>query len=104
MKLGLTERCIVVPNGVELPPPVTASERQAARTALGIDDGTVLSLWVGALDVPKQPQVAVRAVIDAAREDAPIQLAIVGDGPLRPDAELAASESPWHRSILRPAP
>jgi glycosyltransferase involved in cell wall biosynthesis len=104
---ALTERCIVISNGVELPPPVTASERQAARAALGVDDGTALSLWVGALDVPKQPQVAVRAVIDVARQGAPIQLAIVGDGPLRPDAELAASESPGtvrffgHRRDLR---
>jgi glycosyltransferase involved in cell wall biosynthesis len=94
VKPALTERCIVIPNGVELPLPVTASERQAARTALGIDDRTALSLWVGALDVPKQPHVAVRAVIDVARQGAPIKLAIVGDGPLRPDAQLAASESP----------
>jgi glycosyltransferase involved in cell wall biosynthesis len=105
---ALAKRCIVIPNGVDLPPPPTASERQAARAALGIDDGTSLSLWVGALDVPKQPQVAVRAVIDAARQDASIQLAIVGDGPLRHDAELAASERPGtarffgHRRDLRP--
>ena len=105
---ALAERCIVIPNGVELPPPATASERQAARTALGIDDGTVLSLWVGALDVPKQPHIAVRAVIEVARQGVPIRLAIVGDGPMRHDAERAASARAGvvrffgHRRDLRP--
>jgi glycosyltransferase involved in cell wall biosynthesis len=105
---GLARKCVVIRNGVELPPPPTASERQAARAALGVDDGTALSLWVGALDVPKQPHIAVRAVIDVARQGASIQLAIVGDGPLRRDAELAASESSGavrffgHRRDLRP--
>jgi glycosyltransferase involved in cell wall biosynthesis len=105
---ALAGKCVVIRNGVELPPPPTASERQAARKALGVDDGTALSLWVGALDVPKQPHIAVKAVIDVARQGTPIQLAIVGDGPLRRDAELVASESCGtvrffgHRRDLRP--
>ena len=105
---ALGERCIVIPNGVELPPPATASERQAARTALDIGDDAVLSRWVGALDVPKQPHIAVRAVIEVARRGVPIRLAIVGDGPLRHDVERAASERAGvvrffgHRRDVRP--
>jgi glycosyltransferase involved in cell wall biosynthesis len=75
---------------------------------LGIGDETVLALWVGTLDKPKQPHVAVRAVIAGARRDVPLHLAIVGAGPLRQEAELAAAENTavisflGHRHDLRP--
>ena len=104
----LAAKCVVVPNGVELPPPVTGEERKRARTALGASDDTVLALWVGTLDKPKQPHVAVRAVIAGARRGVPVHLAIVGAGPLREEAELAAAEDGaaisflGHRDDVRP--
>ena len=104
----LGAKCVVIPNGVELPPPATAIERKQTRTALGIGDETVLALWVGTLDKPKQPHVAVRAVIAGARRGVPIHLAIVGAGPLRQEAELAAAENTsvvsflGHRDDVRP--
>lgn len=88
----LAEKCELVPNGVDLPHLPDTSERRAARAALGVPDGTMLAVWVGALDIPKEPRVAVNAVIAAARRGASLRLAIVGDGPLRRETELAASE------------
>lgn len=90
---SLGAKCAVIPNGVELPPPASATERKETRTALGIGDETVLALWVGTLEKPKQPHVAVRAAIACARRDVPLHLAIVGAGPLRQEAELAAAEN-----------
>jgi glycosyltransferase involved in cell wall biosynthesis len=90
---SLVQKCALIPYGVELPQPATASERQVARAELGVPDGTVLALWVGALDVPKEPCVAIRAVIEAVRRGGSIRLAIVGDGSLRRDAECAASDN-----------
>lgn len=85
--------CVVIPNGVDVPPP-SAEERRAARVALGVGEESMLVLWVGALREPKQPQVAVRAVLEVARDGDPLQLVLLGEGPLRSSAEREATAGP----------
>jgi glycosyltransferase involved in cell wall biosynthesis len=105
---GLSAKCALVPYGVPLPAPPTNAERQVAREALAVDEGTVVVLWIGSLDRPKQPVVAVEAALDAVRRGAALRLAMLGDGPLRPAVEKAASELPGvvtfhgHRGDTRP--
>lgn len=86
----LADTCVVIPNGVDVPPQPTVEERRVARSALRVDEQSVLVLWVGALREPKQPQAAVRAVLEAARSGDPLQLMVLGDGPLRPAVEHEA--------------
>jgi glycosyltransferase involved in cell wall biosynthesis len=78
-------RAVVIPNGVDLPPPADRRERARVRAELGIDDGAVVGAWVGSLDERKDPLTALRA---AARSR--VQLLLLGDGPLRGEVERAA--------------
>jgi glycosyltransferase involved in cell wall biosynthesis len=83
-------RAVVVRNGVEVPPLAAPSERAAVRADLGLVDSDVVAIWVGSLHAHKDPLTAVRAANRAADEGAPLQLLLVGDGPLRPEVEAAA--------------
>jgi glycosyltransferase involved in cell wall biosynthesis len=53
-------------------------------------------LWVGRFEVPKDPQLAVRAFAHLAQEhpDEPWTLQLVGDGSLRPDLEARVAALP----------
>jgi glycosyltransferase involved in cell wall biosynthesis len=94
------ERAIVIRNGVELPPLPSDRERAAARAVLGAEESVTLLLWLGALDVPKEPEAAVRAAIRAARGGARLQLLLAGDGLLRDAVEDAARGEPGVVSVL----
>jgi len=82
---AIRQRVVVVRNGVRpLPRPADAG-RAAVRTELGVDSAPPLAIWVGSLDERRDPFVVIRA---AARTSTP--LVMVGDGPLRSEAELIA--------------
>jgi glycosyltransferase involved in cell wall biosynthesis len=80
------ERLHVIPNGVDAGRfrPSSATERRAARTELDLPGDGPVVLCMGALSKEKRVDVAIRAV--AALPG--VTLAVVGDGPERPDLEL----------------
>ena len=80
-------RAVVIRNGVRLPVHASEIERGEARKQLGIAESEVVGIWVGSLDEHKSPLTAVHAA-----QRAEITLLVVGDGPLRPQVERAASE------------
>ena len=51
-------------------------------------------VWVGRLSPEKDPMLAVRAV-ELLREQRPTELAMYGDGPLRPRLDALARKRPW---------
>jgi glycosyltransferase involved in cell wall biosynthesis len=91
---ALHERLVVIPNTA--PPPVAGSptsDRADVRTELGIAPETVLALYMAQLEERKDPLTAIRAASAAAREGAPLTLLVVGDGPLRGEAESLATDT-----------
>jgi glycosyltransferase involved in cell wall biosynthesis len=87
----VAERLVVIRNGVTPGAAVTTVERATARTALGLEKEDVVGLWLGGLDVHKDPLTAVRAATRAADADPRLKLLVVGNGPLRPEAVRVAS-------------
>jgi glycosyltransferase involved in cell wall biosynthesis len=78
-------RVVVVHNGVRPPRAPDDAGRAHVRAELGVDPGAPLAIWVGSLDERRDPFVVIRA---AARTSTP--LVMVGDGPLRSEAERIA--------------
>jgi glycosyltransferase involved in cell wall biosynthesis len=91
--LGSSEvaRVVVIPNGLDLPPPPSWDERAAARAELGLADSAVVAISVGALDEPKDPVPVARAAVQTALSGVPFSLLFVGEGPLRSDVERVRS-------------
>jgi len=80
-------RLRVITNGVAPAAPVSFEERAAARASLGLDDTTVVGVYVGGLDPHKDPLIAARAVRELADGGAPVALLVAGEGPLKPELE-----------------
>jgi glycosyltransferase involved in cell wall biosynthesis len=85
---ALAAEALVVRNGVRLPPSPSRAVRSEVRGELGISDSDLVTIWVGALDVPKDPLAAVRA-----SQEASVTLVMVGSGSLRPAVEAIAGGS-----------
>lgn len=81
-----------IPNGVEIPPDIAASERDAIRAELGVPDGRLLCLFVGRLVPQKNLDCLIAAMAALAPEQRP-WLAIAGDGPLREHVRGLAAAS-----------
>lgn len=79
-------RTRVIPNAVEIPPPV---DRAAVRAEHGIPADAFVVLAVGALTDQKNHEVLVRALGSVPEAT----LVIAGDGPLRPMLEQLATET-----------
>jgi glycosyltransferase involved in cell wall biosynthesis len=99
-------KLVVIHNGVPTQEPVTAVEREAARSELEIADGSIVAVYVGSLVAHKDPVAIARAAVDVARTGVPIVLLVVGDGPLRPELQQLAAASGGSVRILgcRPDP
>ena len=87
--LGVPEaRLYVIPNGVDGAHhhPVTASERDHARAALGLDSRALVVLFLGRLTAVKGPDLLLDAWADLIQEDGVGNaiLLFAGDGPLAP--------------------
>jgi glycosyltransferase involved in cell wall biosynthesis len=78
-------RVVVVHNGVRPARAPDDAGRALVRAELGVDPSEPLAIWVGSLDERRDPFVVIRA---ATRTSTP--LVMVGDGPLRSEAELIA--------------
>lgn len=86
---GLAPELIeIVPNGVPVPPPMTAAERAAVRAGWGVPEGARVWLTVGRLEEQKGVDVLLRAwaALPAPRPC----LVIVGDGSRRTALEAQA--------------
>jgi glycosyltransferase involved in cell wall biosynthesis len=81
-------RALVIRNGVEPASPVTKVERIQARARYGIDGSATVGAWIGSLDERKDPLTPIEAAKDAG-----VALLVAGDGPLRGQAERAATSS-----------
>jgi glycosyltransferase involved in cell wall biosynthesis len=96
VRLGIAprERFRVVPIGLDLSPflDATPADRAEFREEAGVREGEVLLTFVGRLVPIKRVDVLLRAVAHARGLGAPVRLAVVGDGELRPELEALASE------------
>ncbi|MGY1625150.1 glycosyltransferase family 4 protein [Geodermatophilus sp. SYSU D00965] len=75
-----TERTVVLPNGIEVPPPVelTAQERARLRAEMGAREGELLLLNVGRLDPQKGQDLLLTAL--GRPSVLPVHVALVGAG------------------------
>jgi glycosyltransferase involved in cell wall biosynthesis len=96
VRLGIAprEKFRVIPIGLDLEPFLNATPEDGAafRAAAGVQPGEVLLTFVGRLVPIKRVDVLLRAFAHARRDGAPVRLAIVGDGDLRPEHERLAND------------
>ena len=95
VRLGIGDRSQfrVIPIGLDLDPfaRASAADGQLFRDEAGIRDGELLLTFVGRLVPIKRVEVLLRAVSHARDLGAPVRLAVVGDGELRPELEALAA-------------
>ena len=72
----------VIPNGIDRQQPVTARDRAEVRSQLGIDDDTVLGLFVGELEPNKAPLLAASAAVEVRAAGTRFVLAFASAGSL----------------------
>jgi glycosyltransferase involved in cell wall biosynthesis len=85
------ERLRLVLNGIDPPAPSTPEERAAARARFGLEQSSLVGVFVGSLDPHKDPLLAVWATLELARRGRPIQLLVAGEGLLRSEIERLAA-------------
>ncbi|MBK8286528.1 MAG: glycosyltransferase [Ahniella sp.] len=92
---GQKARILVVPNGVRLPAPVTATERSRLRASLGVTDEQVLIVGAGRLTRQKNFARLIEALGRLEPTGADWRCLIAGDGELRAEleAQIAAAAS-----------
>jgi glycosyltransferase involved in cell wall biosynthesis len=89
LSLGIApERVTVVPNGLRLEPTLS---RAKARAQLGLTLDAFVLGFVGRLEPQKDPLAAIAVMKALGGSD--IELAIIGDGELRTQAEAAAKDA-----------
>jgi glycosyltransferase involved in cell wall biosynthesis len=96
VRLGIapSDRFRVIPVGLDLEPFLSASPdagRAFRREARASADDVLLT-FVGRLVAIKRVDLLLRAVARARQLGAPVRLAVVGDGPLRPRLERLAAD------------
>ena len=94
LRVAPRDRFRVIPLGLDLTPFLRADgpDGAAVRAEAGVGRGELLATVVGRLAPIKRPELAVRAVARARAAGAPVRLAFVGDGQLRPRVETLAVE------------
>jgi glycosyltransferase involved in cell wall biosynthesis len=96
MRLGVGDRSKfrVIPIGLDLDrlAAASAADGEAFRSEAGTRDRELLLTFVGRLVPIKRVDVLLRAVSHARGLGAPVRLAVVGDGGLRPELEALAAE------------
>ncbi len=96
VRLGVAprERFRVIPLGVAMEPFLQVDPEPGGplRRELGVGPDQVLATYVGRIVPIKRLDVLVRALAVARAQRARVQLAVVGDGELRPELERLVSE------------
>ena len=77
----------VIRNGVEPVEPIDEEERAALRARLGAAAGDLLMGCVANYRDVKRHALLIEAFAEVARERPRLRLALVGDGPMRPEIE-----------------
>jgi glycosyltransferase involved in cell wall biosynthesis len=89
---ALRERLVVIPNTAP-PADAAAVDGASLRSELGLAPEGVVALYMAQLEQRKDPLTAIRAAGAAAAGGAPLTLLLVGDGPLRGEAESLATDA-----------
>jgi glycosyltransferase involved in cell wall biosynthesis len=97
---AMGRRCIVIPNGVPVPPAPTPEDRTQARRLLGVEEGDVVVGCVARLAPEKDHATLVRAIHSALPAAPALRLVLIGDGPERGGLEALASELGVNDRIL----
>jgi glycosyltransferase involved in cell wall biosynthesis len=96
VRLGIARRSKfrVIPVGLDLDPFLQATPEAGLefRREAGVERDELLLTFVGRLVPIKRMDVLLRSVARAREMGAPVRLAIVGDGDLRPSLELLAAD------------
>jgi L-malate glycosyltransferase len=87
------KRIEIVPDGVEIPDPVSPETRLRARERWGLPADSTVIVNVGALSAEKGHALLIEAFARLQREMGNCQLLISGDGPLRAQLERQAQEA-----------
>jgi glycosyltransferase involved in cell wall biosynthesis len=84
----------VIPIGLDLEPFLSSNANTGAafRREAGVGEGDVLLTFVGRLVPVKDVDLLIRSVAQARAMGAPVRLAIVGDGKLRPGLERLSAD------------
>lgn len=82
----------VVRNVIPPPPALAPADRVLIRRGLGADPGDIVVIATGRLSRQKDPLLLVRAFAAARERIGNLVLWVVGDGPLRREAEALAAQ------------
>lgn len=85
------ERVVVVPNGVDLASCRSTEEVAETRRRFGFAEGDIVVSMVARMAAPKDPVCVVRAVARLTARHPRLRVLLVGDGPLRAEAEAEAA-------------
>lgn len=83
---------VVVANVIPAPSDLPAAEREAIRHGFGAGPGDLVVIATGRLSEQKDPLLLIRAFAAAQAQVGNLFLWMVGDGPLRAEAEALAAE------------
>jgi glycosyltransferase involved in cell wall biosynthesis len=84
------ERVVVVREGIEIPPPLTAAKRLVARQTWNFADDEIVLGCIGYLLPEKGQELLVRALPAICAAVPRVRLLLAGDGPLRAQLESLA--------------
>lgn len=90
------ERVVHIPNGVEIPPPVSGTERAIARERLSLKGA--VAVYMGRLATEKGLDLLLRAWSEL---DAPVTLLLIGDGPERERLKREVDDRPSLANRIR---
>jgi glycosyltransferase involved in cell wall biosynthesis len=94
------KRIEVVPDGVEIPDPISPEARLRARERWGFRADEVVIVNAGALSAEKGHALLIEAFARLQRESGNCRLLIAGDGPLRAQLERQAKEAGLGAEII----
>lgn len=92
------ERIAVIPNGVPMPTPISASERALGRAELSIPAGRVCGLFAGRLVAAKNIPLLLEALARIAPPQRPFVL-LAGGGPLADALAARAQQLRLHNDL-----
>ena len=87
------KRIEVVPDGVEIPDPISPEARLRARERWGLPADAIVIVNVGAFSAEKGHALLIEAFARLRRESGNCRLLIAGDGPLRAQLERQAQDA-----------